>query len=173
MNYRKNQIILGLIFCYFLNSNANYKHFDTFSKYLSIKVWYMLIKFWNTQNRLLLSSRSSNCSTYKGCPSSTEKTLVCTKKKRLLYIKALWRLLDEQNRKPVTKVCYMVVLLRNGGFWNNWTPKRCLHISVHFQNKCTIKHPFHTTATWKVLNFMKTVSLCSIRIKTNFVKILY
>jgi hypothetical protein len=54
-------------------------------------------------------------------------------------------------------------LLHNGGFCNNCTPKRCLHISVHFQSKCTIKRPFHTTATWKAWNYeiMKTTSLCS------------
>ncbi len=38
------------------------------------------------------------------------------------------------------------VLLHNGGFCNNRTPKTMLaHISA-FPNKCTIKHPFHTTA---------------------------
>jgi hypothetical protein len=26
-----------------------------------------------------------------------------------------------------------MVLLHNGGFCNNYTPKQCLHISVHFQ----------------------------------------
>jgi hypothetical protein len=28
---------------------------------------------------------------------------------------------------------FSMVLLHNGGFCNNCTPKRCLHISVHFQ----------------------------------------
>ncbi len=35
------------------------------------------------------------------------------------------------------------------------------HISA-LKYKCTIKYPFHTTATWKVWNFMKNTSLCSI-----------
>jgi hypothetical protein len=39
------------------------------------------------------------------------------------------------------------------------------HISA-FQNKCIIKHPFHTTAPGKVWNFMKTISFCSVLKKT-------
>ncbi len=56
------------------------------------------------------------------------------------------------------------VLLHNSGFCNSCTPKRCLHISA-FPNKCKctviqVIQPFHTTATWKVWNFMNTTSLC-------------
>ncbi len=29
--------------------------------------------------------------------------------------------------------CVLVVVIHNGGFFNNCTPKRCLHIPVHFQ----------------------------------------
>jgi hypothetical protein len=31
-------------------------------------------------------------------------------------------------------------LLHNGGFCNNCTPKRCLHILVHFQTKTPFSH---------------------------------
>ncbi len=45
----------------------------------------------------------------------------------------------------------------------------CISKQVHY-----IKHPFHTTATWKVWNFMKTTSLiCSVWKKINFLKILF
>ncbi len=48
------------------------------------------------------------------------------------------------------------MLQHNSGFCNNCTPNRCLHISVHsFPNKCITKHPFYTTAIWKVWNSMK------------------
>ncbi len=53
------------------------------------------------------------------------------------------------------------LLLHNGGFCNNCTSKRCLHIYFAFPNKYTIKHPCHTTASWKAAwKFMKTTSLC-------------
>jgi hypothetical protein len=32
-----------------------------------------------------------------------------------------------------------MVLLPNSGFCNNCTPKRCLHISVHFQTNALLK----------------------------------
>jgi hypothetical protein len=41
------------------------------------------------------------------------------------------------------------------------------HIGA-FPYKCTIKHPFHTTAKWKALNFMKTISLLSVLKKQTF-----
>ncbi len=67
------------------------------------------------------------------------------------------------------------VLLHNGGFCNNCTPKRCLH-NAHTRSISKQRHyktpPFHTTATWKVWNFMRTTSLCSVW-KKNFLAILY
>ncbi len=42
------------------------------------------------------------------------------------------------------------------------------HQNGAFPNKCTIKHPFHRTATWKVWKFMKTTSLCPVWRKTTF-----
>ncbi len=68
--------------------------------------------------------------------------------------------------------CLLSVQLLVGWSWNNCTPKGCLHIGA-FPNKCTIKHPFHTMATWKVWKFMKTTSLCSVWKKTNFLIRLY
>ncbi len=41
------------------------------------------------------------------------------------------------------------------------------HISA-FANKCTIKHSFHTAATLKVWNFIKTTSHCSVCKKKTF-----
>jgi hypothetical protein len=41
------------------------------------------------------------------------------------------------------------------------------HIGA-FPKKGTIKHPFHTMATWKAWKFVKTTSLCSVWKKTNF-----
>ncbi len=37
-----------------------------------------------------------------------------------------------------------------------------------FPNKCTIKHPFPRTGTWKVWKLMKTTSLCSVWKKETF-----
>ncbi len=64
----------------------------------------------------------------------------------------------------VAIVYFWWVLLHNGGFWNNSIPKRCLY-SVHigaFPKKCTIKQPFHTTATRKVWKFIKASSFCPV-----------
>ncbi len=41
------------------------------------------------------------------------------------------------------------------------------HIGA-FPDKCIIKQPFHTTATWKVFSFMKTTALCYVWKKTHF-----
>ncbi len=35
---------------------------------------------------------------------------------------------------------------------------RCISKKMHYKT-----HPFHTTATWNIWNFMKTTSLCSLR----------
>ncbi len=70
-----------------------------------------------------------------------------------------------ENPSPCTRMRHgnFLVLLHNVGFWNNCTSKQCLHAHIGaFPNKCTIKFPFHTTATWKVCEFMKTTSLCSV-----------
>jgi hypothetical protein len=83
----------------------NFWHFFQVSIHQSLIHAHQVLKH---PEPVVIEIKISNCSTCKGCPSSTEKTLFCTEKKRLLSIKALWRLLDEQNKKPVAMVCSRV-----------------------------------------------------------------
>ncbi len=46
------------------------------------------------------------------------------------------------------------VLLHNGGFCNNYTPKRCLHMSVHFQTNA-LKTLFLHKGYMKSMEFYK------------------
>jgi hypothetical protein len=61
----------------------------------------------------------------------------------------------------------MTVLLHNGGFGNNCTPKRCLHNQMHY--KTTFSH----TGYMKSLEFYENyITLVCLEI-TNFLTILY
>jgi hypothetical protein len=60
------------------------------------------------------------------------------------------------------------VLLHKGGFSNNCTPKRCLHISVHFQQM-----HYKTTFSHNGWNFYENYITLFCLEKTNLLTILY
>ncbi len=95
--------------------------------------------------------------------------LDCFKNKLRKNLICSWSIVDV----TLLQMCMLMVLLHNGGFWNNCLQNSACTYSCISKQMNYKTPPFHKTAIWKVWKFMKTTSLCFAWKKSNFLAILY